>query len=124
MLNPESSVPARPDTVTVASILWIVVGPLSVLLGVWILLQALVYGYLPTIVGSAIVLCVIAGFGIAFVNLSGSLRRGRDVRTTLTVLGVILCFLICPAFVVVPAIVLQYLPSSGRWFRACAPYPQ
>ncbi|MFE9207275.1 hypothetical protein [Micromonospora sp. NPDC007230] len=110
------TVPARPDTVTAASILWIIVGAMLIPYGLWIVLNALEYGYLPTTVGSLIFMVVVTGMGVGFWNLSKALRHGRDSRTILTVLGVICCLFLCPAVVAVPAIVLQYSASSKQWF--------
>lgn len=63
-------------------------------------------------------------FGAVFVILGRLLKRGRDTRIALTVIGVLL-LLFAFAFVrllavlllvlVVPAIALQYRQDSGRW---------
>jgi ABC-type amino acid transport system permease subunit len=109
--------PARPDTVTAASILWIIVGAMLIPCGLWVVLRALEYGYLPTTVGSLIFMVIVTGIGVAFWNLSMSLRRGRDSRAILTALGLICCLCLCPAVLAVPAIVLQYSASSKQWFN-------
>lgn len=116
MVKPKETVPARPDTVTAASILWIIVGATLIPYGLWVVLQALEYGYLPTTVGALIFMVIVTGIGVAFWGLSTSLRRGKDVRTILTVLGLICCLCLCPAVFAVPAIALQYSASSKQWF--------
>jgi hypothetical protein len=116
MVNPEVPVPARPNTVTAASVLWIIVGAMLIPYGLWVLLEALEYGYLPTTVGALIFMVIVTGISVAFWDLSKSLRRGRDSRTVLTVLGLTCCLCLCPTVFAVPAIVLQYSASSKQWF--------
>jgi ABC-type transport system involved in multi-copper enzyme maturation permease subunit len=63
-------------------------------------------------------------FGVVFVILGRLLKRGRDTRIALTVIGALL-LVFAFAFVqilavlllvlLVPAIVLQFRPDSGRW---------
>jgi NADH:ubiquinone oxidoreductase subunit 6 (subunit J) len=65
-------------------------------------------------------------FGVGFVILGRLLKRGRDTRIALTVIGVLLLLFalffvrllaVLLLVLVVPAIVLQYRPDSGRWLK-------
>lgn len=124
MVSPEGTVPARPDTVTAASILWIVVGAVLIPYGLWMMLRAFEYDYLPTTVGALIFMVIVTGIALALWSLSASLRRGRDTRTALTVLGLISCLCICPAVLAVPAILLQYSASSKQWLASSKDLPR
>ncbi|MEV4757338.1 hypothetical protein AB0J86_19785 [Micromonospora sp. NPDC049559] len=103
---------ARPRTVGVAGGLWITLGVLLAVAGALTAFQALGNGELTMVLAGVLV----GGLGAAFWASGVSLRRGRDTRVVLTVLGGLLSLFVWPALLAVPAIVLQYRASSRRWF--------
>jgi hypothetical protein len=113
--EPPGTSAARPVTVTAASVLWIVLGSMLSLGAV---------GFLGSPEGANVSLAAIAlvvALGVLFVVLGVRLRRGGDTRVILTVLGGLLSIALWPALLVVPAIVLQFRPSSKAWFASsCA----
>lgn len=95
---------------TAASVLWIILGSMLSLGAV---------GYLGSPQGANVSLAAIAlvlGLGVLFIVLAVRLRRGGDTRVILTVLGGLSSLGLWPALLVVPAIVLQFRPSSKAWF--------
>jgi hypothetical protein len=115
----------RPQPVAIAAGLWLAVGVLFVLGGLG------AFSEISTGLTRDPIILIMAPlsllFGIAFAVLGRMLKRGRDTRIPLTVAGVLLLvfavvfvrLLAVPLLVfVVPAIILQYRPTSGRWFTA------
>jgi hypothetical protein len=115
----------RPRPLGIAAALWLVVGVLFVLGGFG--------GFAQIGVGMVddpimlVMVPVILLVGIGFVVLSRLLKRGRDTRIALTAIGTIVVLfwlwsvkiLALPLLLlVVPAIVLQYRPDSGRWLAS------
>jgi xanthine/uracil permease len=94
----------RPRVVGAASVLWII-------LGVFLALGGLTVAMLSPVVT---VILVVLGVVVWWNGLR--LRRGRDVRVVLVVVGVVTCIGIWPVLLVAPAIVLQYHPNSRHWF--------
>lgn len=102
----------RPAAVTAASVLWVVLG----------VFLALAYGYWTAVslaVGNdlaALFAACLAAVAVGISRLGQGLRHGRDERRVLTVIGILTCLSLVPLVLVVPAIVLQYRPSSRHWF--------
>ncbi|KJK52674.1 hypothetical protein UK23_03500 [Lentzea aerocolonigenes] len=94
----------RPLVVTIAWVLWLALGLVIVL------------GSLYQDIRLANIL--IAIYGGVLLLFNRQLKRGRDRRLVLSVMGGIFCLALWPLLVVVPAIVLQYLPESRLWFNA------
>ncbi|MET9632991.1 hypothetical protein ABZX92_36590 [Lentzea sp. NPDC006480] len=92
----------RPLVVTIAWVLWLVFGLVIVL------------GSLYQDIRLANIL--IAIYGGVLLLFNRQLKRGRDRRLVLSVMGGLFCLALWPLLVVVPAIVLQYLPESRLWF--------
>lgn len=92
---------------------------LWVVLGVFL---ALAYGYWTAVslaVGNdlaALFAACLAAVAVGISRLGQGLRHGRDERRVLTVIGILTCLSLVPLVLVVPAIVLQYRPSSRHWF--------
>ncbi|RKR91893.1 hypothetical protein BDK92_6321 [Micromonospora pisi] len=111
MNGPTVATTPRPATVTVASILWIILGALTTVGASTMALQAAGSGTLTELIAAL----AVTALGIYLWVLGVRLRRGRDVRVALTVLGLAYSLVIWPAIFAVPAVVLQYRPSSKQW---------
>lgn len=120
--TPALSAGQRPRPLGIAAALWLVVGVLFVL--------ASLGGFAQISLGMAddpimlIMVPLILLFGIGFIVLSRLLKRGRDTRIALTAIGTLMAlfwlwtvqiFAVALLLLVVPAIVLQFRPDSGRW---------
>lgn len=113
--SPPGEPPPRPTVLTVATVLWIVLGALLALGAIW---------YLGTPGGSTLstgplapILAAIVG--VTFIVFGIRLRGGSNgARTVLTVLGCLLLLGIWSAPLVVPALILQYHRSSSAWLQA------
>jgi hypothetical protein len=106
----------RPRAVGVASGLWIALGTLTALTAILALLRGLAE---PTLEGGSALLAaaLIGAFGAIFISLGRELGRGSNsARIGLTVFGALFSFLLLPIVITVPAIILQSIPSSQRWF--------
>lgn len=65
---------------------------------------------------------LIVGVGVACIVLGTRLRRGSNgARVALTILGVPALVGLVTVLLIIPAIVLQFLPTSNEWFRAVNP---
>ena len=115
----------RPGTLKAATWLWFGFGMVFLLLGVAAFAQVSTGLARDPIILLGAPLAVL--LGIVFLALARLLRRGRDTRIALAVLGVVLLIfalvfvrLLAVVFllVVVPAIVLQYRPEGGRWLTS------
>lgn len=105
----------RPQTVTIASVLWICLGVLLALAAIGYLVGPR-HARLST---DPIAPLIVLGIGVIFVVLASRMRRGENgSRIALTVLGAILLFGIWTALFVIPAIVLQFRSDSNAWFHA------
>jgi len=100
-----------PGQLRLAAGLWIALGVATVL-------GALAfYGQNPSLEPVAVLLVI--GFGVLFVVLAVVMRRGSSAaRIWLTVLGGAYCVVLWPALLVIPAVVLQFRPTSGAWLAA------
>ncbi|MET7338369.1 hypothetical protein [Nonomuraea sp. NPDC005650] len=59
------------------------------------------------------------GVAVAFIVLAKFMREGSDgARVALTVLGSMFLLTLWPVLFVIPAIVLQFRPTSSAWFQA------
>lgn len=69
----------------------------------------------PNVGSLSLIFCTgVAGFIVAL-----QLRKGSTAaRTTMTILGAFQLLGIFTAVLIVPALILQYRPSSNAWFRA------
>lgn len=108
----------RPGTVTAASVLWIVLGSLLSLGAV---------GQLGAPAGVDIpfgAVALVLALGVLLIVLGVRLRRGSDTRVGLTIVGALLSLGLWPALLTVPAIVLQFRPSSKAWFDSRRSAPQ
>ena len=111
MTDPAVGAAPRPATVTAASTLWIILGALTAAGASTFTLQALGSGTFTELIAAL----AVTALGIYFWVLGVRLRRGRDVRVVLTVLGLLYSLVVWPAVFAVPAIVLQFRPSSKQW---------
>ena len=112
---PPPGEPPRPTVLTVASVLWIVLGAMFALAGIW---------YLGTPEGMtsstgpwAPLLLSLVGVAIVFFGIR-LMRGSGGARTVLTVLGCLLLIGIWTVLLVVPALILQYQRSSSAWLQA------
>ncbi|MFD0205448.1 MULTISPECIES: hypothetical protein [Saccharothrix] len=100
----------RPGTVTAAAVLWISEGVLLTLAYGFEALRA--FGTYGDVTRGTFALA----FAVVIWRFGSRLRFGYDNRAVLTVLGALSGLAIITLLFVVPAIVLQYLPASRRWF--------
>ncbi|WHT18237.1 hypothetical protein N8J89_34840 [Crossiella sp. CA-258035] len=99
---------SRPRPLTIASVLWIVLGVVLALAGLY------QYGS-PRFAGNPISL-VMAVVGVLILVFGLLLRGGAGwTRIPLTVLGAIMCVGLWPLLVVAPAILLQFGRASQDW---------
>ncbi|MEQ7011167.1 hypothetical protein ABN028_33840 [Actinopolymorpha sp. B17G11] len=111
----------RPRAVTVAAGLWLALGIVLAVAALWYWAQQSGTGASL----SPVVVFLVVGLGVVFVVASTRLRRGSAVaRIVLTVLGGLFILALWPIPVVVPAVVLQFLPASNAWFRWQAALPR
>jgi hypothetical protein len=106
----------RPRAVAIASGLWILLGILLVLIALVALPQGLAD---PTLHIESVLLAVaLTGMpGVVFISLGREVGRGSNsARTGLTVFGALFSIFLLPLVITVPAIILQNLPSSKKWF--------
>jgi hypothetical protein len=102
--------------VDVASRLWILLGVLVVATALFALLQGLADPALH-VVSVLLGTAVIGMFGSIFISLGRELRSGSNsARIGFTVFGVLFSVSLIPLVITGPAIILQNLPSSQRWF--------
>lgn len=111
----------RPQAVTAASVLWIILG--GVLIAGAIGEAAELSAYAPDGAGASAGGFVIV-VGVVLIILATRMRRGKEgARTALTVIGSILMLALWPILLVVPALILQFRPDNKAWFAANRPPP-
>ncbi len=103
----------RPGAVTAAAVLWVIEGVLLALSFGFEALRS--FGTYGDVVRAAFAAALTVG-AVVMWRFGNRLRYGRDHRAALTVLGVLSGVAIITLPLAVPAIVLQYLPASRRWF--------
>lgn len=104
----------RPVPVAVATALWIILGVITGLGAVGYYLMP--YGGSDI---SPVSILFVVGIGVAFIVLATFVLRGSNgARIAVTVLGGVMLLGVWTIVFVVPAIVLQFLPSSNVWFQA------
>jgi FtsH-binding integral membrane protein len=117
---PDADQPAEqpPRAVTIAAGLWLALGILLAVAALWYWAQQSGTGASL----SPVAVLLVVGLGGVFVVASTRLRCGSGAaRIVLTVLGGLFLLVLWPIPVVVPAVVLQFLPTSNAWFRQQAP---
>lgn len=127
-MTTRSSAGERPTVVSVASGLWLALGVVFLLFAA-LALQQVAVGFADDPI-ALLFPPVFLLLGVAFLVLARLLRRGRDTRIVLAVLGGVVAvaallffrLLAVPLLlVVVPAVVLQYRPAAARWLAAARP---
>lgn len=104
----------RPGAVTAAWVLWICLGVLFALGGLWAL-----FTYSASLSTGPFAPLMVTAFGVALVLVARQFGDGsKRARVALTVMGIIALVGMWTVVLVLPALVLQFLPASSTWFDA------